>query len=238
MIVRQAHLAVVLALTLGASTAYAGSPTLRSAVGEHARIEWDSTTRSPARLWGSGVAVPPVDQVSHAAAVLARLLPALAPGARIGDFALVSDRASVRNGTTRRVVGFEQRAGGLPVVGASISFRYVADRLVMIADDAAPHARADLDSTLGEDAAIESAFQALADRGLELRDPTVTGPVVLPSQSGADEPSYRTVLRVEGRTEPLGHWLVYVDVATGEPALVEPLHHLATGSIQATVPER
>ena len=99
---------------------------------------WDLDTGVPLQLYGSGLSIPGAARAPARAAraVLERHIDLLAPGSGPGDLVLLVDRAGPAGAHT---VAFAQRAGGLPVLGARVSFRFRGDRLVAIASTALPH---------------------------------------------------------------------------------------------------
>ncbi|KAB2887685.1 MAG: hypothetical protein F9K40_21155, partial [Kofleriaceae bacterium] len=107
------------------------------------RSQWDDTTGVPLRIWGEGIAVPgamasPAIAERAARDLLARHVGLLAPGAKVDDFALVSN---VLHGEddSMRTVGFFQTWNGLRVLGGQVSFLFKKDRVFVISSQALPH---------------------------------------------------------------------------------------------------
>jgi cysteine-rich repeat protein len=216
------------------------------------RASWDPASGSPVRTWGRGLAVPRDEQASFARALLGRHLALFAPGASLSDFVLVADHLSTSGAAPLRTLAFEQRSEGVPVSRgertAGVSFRFIADKLVLIAGEAVPHVgrptRTSLDSSLDAELARASAEEYLVERlGVAtLTTPTgaarqlgeVTGPLLLAPSSAAA----RTVLRVVVGTEPVGRYAVYVDAITGEGVGHESLLRFAQGTVLLDAPER
>src|SRR5262245_63726972 len=106
------------------------------------RAIWDRDTDIPVRMWGDSLAAPgamanPAIAESFARSFLAQHLALLAPGAQVTDFVLVSNELGGFGDV--RSVGFEQRYGGVRVLGGSISFAFKNDRMIMVGSTALPN---------------------------------------------------------------------------------------------------
>ena len=202
---------------------------------------WDRDTGVPLRMWGAGTPVPgsiadPALAARHAAAFLEQHLALLAPGARIEDFVLVSNDLSAGI----RSVGFRQHHRGRPVLGGQISFRFKADRLVMIGSEALPRISAAVTDTPIDAATARARALAwvLADAAATATVTAVDGPFILPLVDGR-RTSHREVVRVQvAGQRPIGRHDVYLDAATGEPVAREQTLHFATGTLKFDVPKR
>jgi cysteine-rich repeat protein len=99
----------------------------------------DRDTGVPAWLWGRPVDAPgSVADPARAEAVARAFLaahPALAPGARASDFAIITNE---RDGDVRSV-GMRQSWRGLPVIGGQIGFVFAHDRLFAVTSHALPN---------------------------------------------------------------------------------------------------
>ena len=213
---------------------------LASALGASGSL-WDADTGVVLRLWGAGAAEPgsvqsPTLAAASARAHLDRHLAALAPGSVAHDFKQVASDLS--NGI--RSVGFAQHYHGRRVLGGQVSFRYKADRLVMIGSEALPHVHASLAAAPVSAAVARARATAwiLADAAKATAG-AVDGPFILPLVATGHIKGYREVLRVEVAAEdPLGSFHVYVDAATGEPVAREQRLMFATGTVAFNVPQR
>ncbi len=203
---------------------------------------WDRAKGTPARIVGAGVAVPGAsvdDAVAERFAedFVADHLALLAPGAVASDFVLVTDHVD----GSHRTIALQQHVRGVEVLGATVSLRFVGDRLVAVANEAVPVV--DLVPLGGEASADRVRARAegwlRADvQGQLDADGLVEGPFVLPIVS---ELSVRLVpvLRTEvvGRA-PASRWIVYADAATGEPVAREQLLRYGEGTILYDIPRR
>lgn len=207
---------------------------LQAAMGPRTWAAWDPDTQVVRRIWGEGVAIAgsttsDVSAERAAREFLAQHIALLAPGARATDFDLVAN--DLRGGM--RTVGFVQRAGGLPVAGGQVSFRFKNDRLFMIASEALPSVPAPAAVTVSDAAA---AAAALAWVQKDLAPAAIVtgheGARVLPLiRAGGVE--YRTVLAVEVTSAaPRGRWRVYVDAASGRPVAREQTLRFASGTLK------
>lgn len=207
------------------------------------QASWDRATNVPSRLFGQGLAAPgavrdPSAAARHARAFLARHIDLLAPGSAPSDFVLVSNQ--VHHGL--RTVGFVQRAGGVPVLGGQVSFRYKNDRLFVIASQALPHvvvpAAAGIRADLGAARAMAASW-LLADGATRARAGSVTGPYILPLVGPGGVRGYRRVDRVDvSTTGPLRRYWVYTDAVAGVPVARRQRLMFAEGTVQFNVPMR
>jgi len=200
---------------------------------------WDAATGVPLRVWGAGVAVPgSVAQAGVAARgareLLRQHLGVLAPGSTVEDFVLVGDDL----GGGIRSVGFRQHHRGRPVLGGQVSFRFKADRLVMIGSEALPNVQVALtDAPISVDVARARALRWLASEGATAG--AVEGPFILPIVGERGVSSYREVMRVTVEVaRPIGRHDVYLDAATGAPVAREQTLRFASGQVRFNAPLR
>jgi cysteine-rich repeat protein len=241
------------------TTAFARADRLALAGLPGFRALWDRDTDVPLRLWGKGspaagaVASPAVAEAA-ARQFLAAHLAMLAPGAQASDFELVSNTLSPRGDV--RSVGFQQRAGGLRVIGGAIGFAFKGDRLAMISSTALPHvaipaslarraaprsdAAASAVSWLAADgftvaAKADAAARTASERGVD----RLILPIVRPRTSAGMDVTYRVVeqVTVESVRGP-GLWQVWVDADDGAPVARSSDLHYATGKVMFDVSER
>lgn len=212
---------------------------LMQRIGPRWQVLWDRDRRVPSRIMGAGLELPGTIESAEKAELevrklLAEHLSALAPGARISDFELVTNQLS--HGL--RTLGFEQRAGGLPVRGGQLSVRIKNDRLFVFASEAIPHVDV-LAPAIREDVAVEAA-SALLERRYRTRGQLreVDGPLVLPLiREGSVET--RSVFEVILDTQtPVGRWSVFIDAQSGLPVAFEQTLRFASGTLRYNAPER
>ncbi len=210
------------------------------------RSMWDPQTRVPLRIYGSGLPAPgsvasPAKAEAFALTLLRRHIGLLAPGASAGDFVLVSNQ--VTNGV--RSVGFLQYSRGVRVLGGQISFRFKVDRMVAIASEALPSARATrVTAPINDARAGQSALSWLGRdfgaAGKTVRN--VSAPVILPIIRNGDSPgtiSYHTVVTVTvASTSPIARWDVHVDARTGTPVARRQTLAFGDGVILYNAPDR
>ena len=201
---------------------------------------WDRDTRVVRRIWGAGVHATgstgsPAAAERFAREFLARHVQLLAPGASASDFELVAD---IDSGGIR-TIGFVQRAGGLPVEGGQVSFRFRRDRLFMIGSEALPHVPRPAARVIGDDAAGEAALAWVRrDLAADARITGVLAPRIVPLIR-AGRVDYATVVPIEVSAEsPRGRWLVHVDAATGEPVARVQTLRFASGTLNYNAPVR
>lgn len=215
----------------------------QTAVGGTWRALWDANTGVPMRIYGSGISVPgsvsdPRIAEEHARATLRSQLALLAPGTQTTDFVLVSNE--VHRGI--RSVGFVQHYKSMPVMGGQLSFRYKADRLVVLGSEALPSVKTG--TLLPSEKPSDSHFQTLAEKWIQeegaLRTTIgrVSNPMVLPIVRGASA-KYHTVVAVQIESEaPIGSWQVYLDAKTGERVAREQTLRFGSGDVAFNVPRR
>jgi len=232
---------------------------------------WDRDTDVPLRLWGPGIATP--NAVSDAAvaeaaarAFLAAHLDVLAPGAAITDFVVVANELDPSG--ELRAVGFEQRAGGLRVVGGAIGIGFKADKLFVVGSTALPHVAVVAPPVALARPALAATAQAwLGDDGFAVR-PTVASllgqpservivPIVRPRRSNVDgrDPAgpaappnggagvidVRFRLAEQLPVEELagpGRWDVWLDAGSGAAIARQTRISYATGSVLFDVPDQ
>jgi len=203
---------------------------------------WDDATGVPARLFGAGIAVPnamasPSVAAAFARAFLRRHIDLLAPGARAGDFTLVTN--TVHAGI--RSVGLVQTHDGLRVLGGQVSFGFKNDRMFIIGSEALPHVQADaLRAKLLVDAIADSARAWVRADAADITDRgTVDGPFVLPLVDARGVRAYRTVVRVTVPARaPIGRWDVYIDASTGERVARAQTLMFGAGTVRYDAPVR
>ncbi len=218
------------------------------------RAIYDRDTDVPLRMWGNGIAAPGAVASATIAEQVARQFLAthiatLAPGAQTSDFVLVSNRVGGSGDT--RSVGFEQRSGGLRVIGGAIGFTFKHDRLVMVGSTALPNVVAPGPgggprlalSTLAAKAAGWLAGDGFAAELSRTRnavgDDRVIVPIVRPRRGSIDV-SYRVAeqLALESRDGTPGSWDVWVDATSGAPIARKSRLHFGTGKVMFDVPQR
>lgn len=208
---------------------------LTAALGGRWRAAYDQATGVPARIWGSGFAVPGANADAGVAERFARQLLAdhlalLAPGAAITDFELVSNHSDGE----LRSIGFAQREHGLRVVGGQVSFRFKRDRLIAIGSEALPDVEVRVPRARLSSAAVHGRATTALRTELALPAAPVTEPgdeVVLPLVGDDAVLGYRVArpLTIDGGAE--GRYLAYADVATGGILAVRQLNTYATGTV-------
>jgi MYXO-CTERM domain-containing protein len=218
---------------------------------------YDRDTGVPLRLWGPAQSAPGAMASPAAAEVWARgflaaHLDLLAPGAAVGDFVVVANQLSPRGDV--RSVGFAQRAGGLAVLGGTISFAFKRDRLIMVGSTALPDVAIAPPSGRGPripDARVTAAAQAwLAAAGHRaiarggVAADLVIVPIVHPrghaGGAGAADITYSVAAAVtmESVAEEPGRWTVYVDAGTGAAVARETALSFASGTVLFDVSDR
>ena len=208
---------------------------------------WDRDTDVPLRLWKSS---PPIfgsvanPGIAEAAArqFLAEHLNMLAPGAKPGDFELVSNVLSPQG---IRSVGFVQRAAGLRVIGGSIGFAFKNDRLSLISSTALPYAGVVAPAQrLSPAAVVEQATRWLAEDGhvvtaSSVGTESIIIPIVRPRVGASPDIQYRVAEHVAvTATNSPGQWHVWVDATTGAPIARKSLLMWQTGTVLYNVPQR
>ncbi len=206
------------------------------------RASWDGATGVPNRIWGAGIVVPgsvanPAIAEHFARQLLADHLGLLAPGASVNDFELVSNHT---DGSIRSV-GFVQRASGLRVIGGQISFRFKADRLVVIGSEALPNVVVKRPMARYQPASLRDRATPTLRADLQLADAPVAplgDEVVLPLIADDGVLGYRVArpTTIDGGAD--GRYLAYVDVASGGVLAVRQLNTYATGTVLYNVVDR
>lgn len=202
---------------------------------------WDDATGVPLRIYGSGIAAPgsvadPRLAARHSGDLLARHIQLFAPGNSATDFVLVSNE--VHRGI--RSVGYKQMYAGMPVIGGQVSFRFKADRLVVIGSEALPHTKSQVRGNLASFGTLRQEAQkwVLHDSASTAQASAVEGPLVLPIISG-HKTRYHTVMAVSVAGQaPLGKWRVYLDASTGQRIAREQTLRFAEGTVRYDVPLR
>jgi hypothetical protein len=150
------------------------------------------------------------------------------------DFELVSNHT---DGDIRSI-GFLQRHGGRRVVGGQVSFRFKADKLFVIGDEALPNVRVDFGRPrLAKQQIYQRASDALRiTHGLPRG--TVTQPgdeVIYPVANGK---SFRLAvpMTIDGGAD--GKWRSYVDPASAEIIASESLLHYTAGKVLVRTVDR
>lgn len=204
------------------------------------RALWDRATRVPVRIFGPGIDAPgTVAEATTAASFsrefLARHLDLLAPGAAAADFSLVTNDLS--DGV--RTVGFLQYHHGLRVIGGQVSFRFKADRLVVIASEALPDVRATPVARTPAGCPGRASTWLRAANLHVTRASAASPPMILPVVTDAGVAGYRTVVGVNVSTaSPIGRWQVYLDAQSREPvARIQTLRY-GTAAIYYNAPIR
>jgi MYXO-CTERM domain-containing protein len=212
------------------------------------RAIWDRDTDIPTRLWGEPIAAPgamanPAVAESVARTFLAEHLSLLAPGAQITDFVLVSNQLGGFGDV--RSVGFEQRLGGLRVLGGAINFAFKHDRLIMVGSTALPNVSVVAPKLAFEPARVSAAATAwLATTGrattvASLGDRVIV-PIVRPRTKTGLDIRYHiadTVAVVDAADS--GRWNVWVSADTGLPvARASTVMYASSGTVNFDVPDR
>src|SRR5262249_38123793 len=147
--------------------------------------------------------------------LLAAHIALLAPGSSPSDFDLV---ANSYDGNVRSV-GFVQRAGGLPVVGGQVSFRFKNDRVFVIASEALPNVTAVAPRVRTEPIAMRDRAASALRAQLALPAAPASQPesdVVLPLVGDNSVLGYRVVSRFELDGGADGRYAAYVDPASAQ----------------------
>jgi cysteine-rich repeat protein len=212
------------------------------------RAIWDRDTDVPARLWGEPIAAPgamanPAIAESVARAFLAQHLSLLAPGAQITDFVLVSNQLGGFGDV--RSVGFEQRVGGLRVVGGAINFAFKNDRLVMIGSTALPHVAVVAPKLAYDPARVTAAATAwLATTGrattIAALGDRVIVPIVRPrTKTGLDIRYHIADTVAVTEDGGSGRWNVWIGADTGAPiARASTVMYASSGTVNFDVPDK
>ena len=209
---------------------------------------WDRDTSVPLRLWGStqpirGAVADAAVAEAAARAFLVEHLAVLAPGAKPGDFELVSNVLSPKGDI--RSVGFVQRAAGMRVLGGGIGFSFKADRLALVSSTALPYVSVIAPAQrLSPSAITDAATRWLRTDGHEVtaQQPAaqaVVVPIVRPRVGASPDISYRVAEQVAvNATASPGAWQVWVDAKSAAPIARASTIHYATGKVMFDVPDR
>ncbi len=212
----------------------------------------DRDTGVLTQLWGNYVDVPGAMRDSAIAeraarAFLATHLDRLAPGARLDDFVLVTNRV---DGTpagsaagwprgfsdrARRTVAFRQVWNGLRVVGGQVHVVFAHDRLFVAGSEALPRVQLAMPRAGRASPARAEAWLRSETRLAATARPTGER-VVLPIVHGAGDIEYH-VADVLDATAPAGRWDVYV-APDGAPLLRVNRLSYATSTLRFDVGER
>ncbi|CAN5713308.1 hypothetical protein BH11MYX2_BH11MYX2_04790 [soil metagenome] len=205
----------------------------------------DDDTGVPVRMWGGGVTAVGAMQDSAVAERAARSfieqhLALLAPGSAMTDFVIVANQL---NGDVRSI-GFEQRAGGVRVVGGTIGISFKNDRVVMVGSTALPNVTVASSPRVIDMTKLEASARAwLAQDG---HDVTLGAQpverVILASvrPRGAGGITYHLADQVSVQA-PLarnGSWTVWMDALTGAPIARESQLMFASGRVLFDTPDR
>jgi len=211
------------------------------------RVMWDRDTDVPLRLWGPAIAAPGATADAAIAEATARQhlathLGTLAPGARVSDFALLSNTLD-RTGT--RVVSFAQRAHGLPVLGGAVAFTFSHDKLTMMSSTALPNVRVRMPARPLALTAIAGAARSwLGSAGhavdVKAHGTRVIVPVVRArGNRAAPDVTFRVAesVEVDSTREP-GAWQVWIDASDGSPIARATQLSFASGTVLYDTPDR
>ncbi len=197
----------------------------------------DRDTGVVTQLWGGHVDVPgatrdPVLAERAARAFLAAHLAELAPGARLEDLVLASNRLD----GALRTVAFFQTAHGLRVVGGQLHVVIGHDRLFVATSAALPDVRVSLPRArqAGSLARTTAWLRNATTAAITLR--TTGERVIIPLVRGPGDVSY-AVADVVDATAGHDRWTVYV-APDGAPILRASRHHHATAALRYDVGER
>ena len=209
--------------------------------------QFDRDTGVPVRMWGAGIpafgamANPQVAE-TFARDFIARHLHTLAPGAQLSDFVVVSNQLGGSRDV--RSVGFQQYAGGLPVMGGAIGISFKADRLVMVGSTALPNVTINATPrAIDLPKLVATAQTWLAADGYQVaaRNVPVTRvilPLVRSRLAGGTQLHVVDQLSVESTTSDPGRWNVWKDATTGAPVARSSTLHFASGRVLFAVPDR
>lgn len=221
----------------------------QTAVGGSWQALWDPETRVPVTVFGSGIDAPgAVDSaqlaVDHSMEQLRRHLPLLAPGSRVGDFAVLDNRV-VRG---MRSVALQQYHRGMPVRGGTVLFTFKRDRLIAVSSTAWPDIDVPIPAVpVAESLAEERARAWVADERGSALVVGIQSPEVVALVRTGDRPAtieYTSAMVVDVVEQSVesgqsrGRWRVYVDMATGARVMGESLVHGGTGQLLYNTPDR
>ncbi|MBS1118699.1 MAG: cysteine-rich repeat protein [Deltaproteobacteria bacterium] len=200
------------------------------------RAVHDHDTGVTTRMWGGYIDVPgamrdPGVAERAARAFLTAHLGQLAPGARLADFVLVTNRI---DGAVR-TLAFGQRWNGLRVVGGQLHVVFANDRLFLAGSEALPHVQVAVPGA-GHASAGRAEAWLRHDTGLAVTARPTGERVVLPLVHGPGNIEYR-VADVLDASASTGQWDVYV-APDGAPLLRTSRRSYATGTLRFDVGDR
>ena len=214
----------------------------------------DRDTQVPLRMWGpgqpaSGTMASPAIAEAWARKFLAEHLEVLAPGAAPGDFVLAANQLSP--GGDVRSVGFVQQAGGVAVLGGTISFAFKNDRMIMVGSTALPHVAIASAAFSGQRLAaarvtsaatawLGAAGHTVAPLGAVAAAQVIVPIVHRPDGTGAVDITYTLAeqVAVEATVGEVGRWNVFIDARTGAAFARETTLMYASGTVLYDVPLR
>jgi hypothetical protein len=202
-------------------------------------VAWDLDTLVPSRVVGEGLAAPgasrdPRAAEAHARAFLERHLALFAPGSTAADLVLATNE--VAGGQRFVAFALTTRAAGLrvPVVGGQLGVRYRADRLVLVASEAAPLGGLRGELRVSAEAARHAATAVVSGAAKASSSELVVLPLVRP-ESVTVRLAHR--VRVEA-DRPRAKADVFVDAETGDVLATDSLLRWAGGTIAFDAPIR
>lgn len=214
---------------------------------------YDRDTEVPLRMWGpgqlaSGAMANPATAEAWARKFVAEHIAVLAPGAAAADFVLAANQLSPSGDV--RSIGFVQRAGGIAVLGGTISFAFKNDRMIMVGSTALPHVAvaqgfaptqrlAAARVTSAAAAWLGAAGHRVAPRGAVAAAQVIV-PIVHRRGARGVDITYTLAEQVAVETtagEP-GRWNVFIDARTGAAFARESTLMFASGTVQFDVSDR
>jgi cysteine-rich repeat protein len=217
---------------------------------------YDRDTEVPLRMWGPGqlaygaMASPAVAE-AWARKFLTEHLDVLAPGAAPWDFVLAANQLSPSGDV--RSIGFVQQAGGVAVLGGTISFAFKNDRMIMVGSTALPHVSIGPVALPGQRfvaarvASAATAWLGAAGHTVAPLGAVAAAQVIVPivhrRGPGSTDPADITYtlaeqVTVEATKGEVGRWNVFVDARTGAAFARESTLMFASGTVLYDVPVR
>jgi MYXO-CTERM domain-containing protein len=207
----------------------------------------DDVTGVPVRMWGAGVAAPgamqdPAAAEQAARAFISQHLALLAPGATMADLTLVANQLSPEGDV--RSIGFEQRIGGVRVLGGTVSVSFKNDRVVMVGSTALPNVSIAATPRAIDLPALEAgarAWLAVDGHDVTVRSVPVERvivPSVRPANAGGITYRLADQLSVQAARLGDGRWTVWMDAVTGVPIARQSELMFATGRVLFDAPDR
>lgn len=197
---------------------------------------FDQRTGTPRRMWGPGIDVGPVASAPEAERAVRAVL-ADAPGlAGVLPGELRFRRASHDTVGDTWFVHFDRLVGSVPIWRGGATARIKAGRLVLLRLDTYPEARVAQAELSAAEAELEAQLQGPA--GLAEHTEVSSELMALPEDTPGGV-ALRLVWVVRSRTtEPLGHWVSFVDAGSG--ALVHSYNEIRflSGTVSGTHPAR